>query len=322
MLSPSDFTGPGRPPSIGSGAPAGRQGENDMILQLLISGISLGSVYALIAVGFAMVYSNLKFSNFAHGGMISACAYIGYYFQNAFSTPPPIWLTILFTALCGVVIALLIDLLAYRRIRKKQAHNLYYFLASITVAILIEQILNVFFGKNTYAFPAVFSSTTFHIAGLRFSSIDTLILGVSLVILAILLGIINRTKIGLAIRTVAINPQTSRLMGINSGVVIMTVFAIAGALAGISGVLLGMRYSVYPSLGQSMMIKGFIASVFGGLGSLSGAILAAVGLGIIEMFLTYFCGALVSPIILFGFMLVFLAVRPEGIFGRFAKDKV
>lgn len=293
-----------------------------MIFQLLISGISLGAVYALIAVGFAMVYSNMKFSNFAHGGMISACAYIGFYFQNAFTTPPPIYITILFTCLCGVVIAVAIDFLAYRRIRKKQAHNLYYFLASITMAILIEQILNVFFGKNLFAFPQIFQSTTFNIGSLRFSSIDTLILCVSLFILLILVFVINKTKIGLAIRTVAIDPRASRLMGINSSLVITSVFVIAGALAGISGVLLGMRYSVYPSLGQSMMTKGFIASVFGGLGSLPGAIIAAIGLGILEIFLNYFCGALITPIILFGVMLVFLSVCPQGLFGKFAKDKV
>ena len=293
-----------------------------MTLQLLVSGISLGAVYALIAVGFAIVFSILKFSNFAHGGMISACAFIGYFFQASFDNPPPFYVTVLFTTLCGVAMALLIDTVAYRRIRKKQAPTLYYFLASITVAILIEQILNVFFGKNIYAFPAVFSSTTFHIGSLRFSSIDTLILVISLVILAILLYVINKTRIGLAIRAVAINPAASRLMGINSSVVIMTVFAIAGALAGISGVLLGTKYSVYPSLGASMMLKGFIASVIGGLGSLSGAIPAAIILGVVEMVLTYWLGSLSTPIILFGIMLVFLAVRPEGIAGKFAKDKV
>ena len=168
----------------------------------------------------------------------------------------------------------------------------------------------------------MFSSTTFHIGSLRFSSIDTLILVVSLVILAVLLYVINKTRIGLAIRAVAINPGASRLMGINSSVVIMTVFAIAGALAGISGVLLGAKYSVYPSLGASMMLKGFIASVIGGLGSLSGAIPAAILLGVVEMILTYWLGSLSTPIILFGIMLVFLAVRPEGIAGKFAKDKV
>lgn len=293
-----------------------------MTLQLLISGISLGSVYALIAVGFAIVFSILKFSNFAHGGMISACAFIGYFFQASFEEPPPFFVTVLFATVCGVALALFIDTVAYRRIRIKQAPNLYYFLASITFAILIEQILNVFFGKNIYAFPAVFSSTTFYIGSLRFSSIDTLILVISLAILAVLIFVINKTRIGLAIRAVAINPGTARLMGINSGVVIITVFSIAGALAGVSGVLLGAKYSVYPSLGATMMLKGFIASVIGGLGSLNGAIPAAILLGVVEMILTYYVGSLATPIFLFGIMLIFLVIRPEGIAGKFAKDKV
>ena len=293
-----------------------------MTFQLFISGVSLGSVYALIAVGFAIVFSILKFSNFAHGGMISACAYIGYFFLSAFETPPPFVVTVIFTTICGVLLALLVDTAAYRRIRRKQAPNIYYFLASITIAILIEQILSVNCGKNLYGYPAIFKSTTFNIGSIRFSSVDTLILVVSLVILAVLLYVINGTRIGLAIRTVAISPSTSRLMGINSDVIIIVVFAIAGALAGISGVLLGMKYSVYPSLGPSMMIKGFIASVIGGLGSLGGAIIAAIALGIVEIFLTYWIGSLSAPIVLFGIMLVFLAVRPEGISGRFAKDKV
>ncbi len=293
-----------------------------MSLQLLISGISLGAVYALIAVGFAIVFSVLKFSNFAHGGMISACAYIGYYFQRSFETPPPILVTILFTALCGMLLSFLIDMIAYRRLRKKQAPNIYYFLASITLSIMIVQILAVFYGKNLYAFPAIFESTTFFIGSIRFSSIDTLILIASLAILAVLIFIIDKTRVGLAIRAVAINSQTSKLMGIDSNFVIVSVFAIAGVLAGVSGVLLGLKYSVYPTLGSQMMLKGFIASVVGGLGSLSGAIIAAIFLGIIEIFLTYYLGSLSTPIILFGVMLIFLAIRPEGIAGRFAKDKV
>jgi branched-chain amino acid transport system permease protein len=293
-----------------------------MNLQLLISGISLGAVYALIAVGFAIVFSVLKFSNFAHGGMISACAYVGYYFQRSFETTPPIYVTILFTAAFGVVLAFLIDLIAYRRLRIKQAPNIYYFLASITLSIMIVQILSVFYGKNLYAYPAIFEETTFNIGSIRFSSIDTLILFVSLAVLAVLIYLIDRTRIGLAIRAVAINPQTSKLMGINSNVIIIAVFAIAGALAGISGVLLGLKYSVYPTLGSQMMLKGFVASVVGGLGSLTGAIIAAILLGIIEVFLTYLLGSLSTPIILFGVMLIFLAIRPEGIAGRFAKDKV
>ncbi|MEA4911037.1 MAG: branched-chain amino acid ABC transporter permease, partial [Oscillospiraceae bacterium] len=160
------------------------------------------------------------------------------------------------------------------------------------------------------------------VGDLRLSCIDTLIFGVSMVLLILLIMLIDKTKMGLAIRAVAISPDTSRLMGINSNVVIMTIFALAGILAGISGVLLGLKYSVYPTLGQQFMTKGFIASVIGGLGSLGGAIAAAIGLGIVDIFLTYYVGSVATPIVLFGIMLLFLFVRPEGISGRFAKDKV
>ncbi len=293
-----------------------------MSIQLLISGISLGSVYALVAVGCAVVCSVLKFSNFAHGGMISACAYAAFYFQRAFTPPPPVYVTILFSAGFGILLSFLIDTVAYRRLRTKQSPNIYYFLASITMSILIVNILTIFFGKNLYAFPLIFESTTFFIGGMRFSSIDTLILFISIAILIALIYLIDHTRIGLAIRSVAINPQTSKLMGVNPDATIMAVFAIAGALAGVSGVLLAMKLSVYPTLGSQMMIKGFIASVIGGLGSLGGAIMAAIILGIVEMFLTFYLGSLSTPIVLFGAMLVFLAVRPSGIAGKFAKDKV
>jgi branched-chain amino acid transport system permease protein len=133
--------------------------------------------------------------------------------------------------------------------------------------------------------------------------------------------IINRTKLGLAIRTVAIDSRASRLMGINSAVVITFTFVLAGLLAGVSGVLLGIKYSVYPTLGPSMMVKGFIASVIGGLGSLAGAIAAAVLLGLVEMILTYFLGSSITPALLFGIMLLFLFVRPQGIAGKFTQDK-
>lgn len=290
------------------------------MIQLFVSGISLGSVYALIAVGFAIVFSVLKFSNFAHGGMISACAFIGFFFQETFQTP--FYVTVLVTAVVGMLMALLIDTLGYRRIRKKKAPTLYYFLSSITFAIMIEQILSVYFGNNLHAFPPIFNETTFSVGSLRFSSVDTLIFGVSMVLIVVLILVIEKTKVGLAIRAVAINSDTARLMGINSSVIVTAIFVTAGILAGISGVLLGLKYSVYPTLGQQFMTKGFIASVIGGLGSLGGAIAAAFGLGIVEIFLTYYVGSVTTPIILFGIMLLFLFIRPEGISGRFAKDKV
>ncbi len=292
-----------------------------MALQLTINGISIGAIYALIAVGFAVVFNIMRFSNFAHGGMISACAFIGFFFQRAFDPPPPFYVTILFTAVCGMVIALLIDTLGYRRIRLKNSPKIYYFLMSLTFAILIEQILTVFYGTNMYGYPGVFEDQTFEIGSLIFKKMNLLILGVSVVILVALVWMINKTKIGLAIRAVAINADTSRLMGINSSVIVTVIFIIAGVLAGVSGVFLGVQYGVYPSVGPSMMLKGFIASIIGGLGSLSGAIFAALALGLIEMFLTFFIGATEATVILFGIMLAFLFIRPQGIMGIIVEDK-
>ncbi len=293
-----------------------------MWLQLLVNGVCLGAVYALIAVGFAIVFSVLKFSNFAHGGMISACAYFGYFFQASFPKTPPIWVTILVSSLCGIAFALFLDLITYRSIRRHQSPKIYYFLASLTISIMITSILNIFFSKNPLAFPGLFSSNTFSIGFLNVSRMDTMIFVVSVVLLVSLVLLINKTRIGLAIRAVSINPETSKLMGINSSLIIVMIFSIAGCLAGVSGILLGCKYGVYPDLGQTMMIKGFIASLVGGLGSIGGAIAAAFAIGIIEMFWTYLFGSLSTPVMTFVLMLVFLFIRPQGISGKFATEKV
>jgi len=292
-----------------------------MALQLIINGISIGAIYALIAVGFAVVFNIMRFSNFAHGGMISACAFISYFFQRAFDPPPPFYVTILFTAVVGMVIALLIDTLAYQRIRAKNSPKIYYFLMSLTFAILIEQILTVFYGTNLYGFPSVFENQTFSMGPIIIKTMNLVILVVSVVILVGLMLLINKTKIGLAIRAVAINADTSRLMGINSNVIVTTIFIIAGILAGVAGVFLGVQYGVHPSVGPSMMLKGFIASIIGGLGSLGGAIYAAIALGLIEIFLTFFFGATEATVILFAIMLGFLFIRPQGFAGKIIEDK-
>jgi branched-chain amino acid transport system permease protein len=293
-----------------------------MGIQLIINGISLGAVYALIAVGFALVFSVLKFSNFAHGGMISACAYAGFFFQNAFDTPPSIFVTILFTAAFGVILAVVLDTAGYRRIRKNRSPGIYNFLSSLAFAIMIEQFLAVVFGKNLHGYPPIFEKNTFHFLGITFSTINVMILIVSLAILVVLILLIGKTRIGLAVRAVAINAETSKLMGINSGIIVLTVLCIAGFLAGLSGVFLGVRYSVHPTVGSTMMLKGFIASVIGGLGSLGGAIFAAVMLGLTEMILTYYIGAIATPLVLFAIMLLFLFVRPQGVAGKIVQEKV
>jgi len=292
-----------------------------MGVQLLVNGISIGAVYALFAAGFALVFSVLKFSNLAHGGVVSASAYAGFIFQASISPTPPFWLTALFTCFMGMFFTFLVDMCSFYRLRAKNADRLFFFLASITFAILIEQILIANYGTMMYAFPPLFGTPTMSFLGITFSRLDMMILAIAVLVLALLAYIVERTKLGLAIRAVAINTQISQLMGINSSRLVTVTLIIAGFLAGITGLMLGVKYSVFPALGPSIMLKGLIASVIGGLGSLSGTIFAAILLGVVEIICIFFWGAEITPLLLFGIMLVFLMVRPQGIAGRFSQDK-
>lgn len=292
-----------------------------MFFQLFVNGISMGAVYAIVAVGFALVFSILKFSNFAHGGIISVCAYAAFFFQRMFPETPNVFVLMAVSALFGAALTLLLDLVGFMSIRRTNSPRIYYFVSSITFGILAENILSVKYGANILSFPYIFKTTTVTLLGISFSVLDMFTLAVALVLLAVLILFINKTRFGLAIRTVSIDPVTSKLMGINSGVVITGTFMIAGMMAGIGGVLLATRYSVYPTLGSGMIAKAFIASVIGGLGSLSGAIIGSILLGVVEMYLVYFFGSNVSTVLLLVIMIVFLIVRPQGISGVQLQDK-
>jgi branched-chain amino acid transport system permease protein len=290
--------------------------------QLVVNGISIGAVYALFAAGFALVFGVLKFSNLAHGGVVSASAYAGFIFQLSIDPTPPFWLTALFTCFAGMFFTFLVDMCGFYRLRKKNADRLFFFLASVTCAILIEQLLIANYGTMMYAFPPLFQPPTMSVLGITISRLHIMILIIAVVMLSLLIFLIEHTKLGLAIRAVAINTRVSQLMGVNSSRVVTITLIIAGFLAGITGLMLGVKYSVFPALGPSVMLKGLIASVIGGLGSLSGTIFAAIMLGIIEIICIFFWGAEITPLLLFGIMMIFLMVRPQGIAGRFSHDKV
>lgn len=288
------------------------------IISILINGISVGAVYALIAVGFSLVFSILKFSNFAHGGLMSVAAYIGYFFAAYFKTN--FVLTIILTIVATGFVGLFVELIGFRRIRKSNSAIIFYFVSSITVGMLLESVLTLINGTNFFVYPKFFDSSSFEIFGFIVSRLDVIILGVSIAVLLILLFVIKKTKLGLSIRAVALDANISCLMGINTNMVVMATFFIAGSLAGISGVLLGISYTVYPQLGQ-LVVKGFIASVLGGLGSLDGAVYGAFLLGIVEVILIMLLGSTLSPVLLFAIMLVFLMIRPQGIAGTLISEK-
>ena len=295
------------------------------MLQNIFFGLSLGAVYSLVAVGFALVFNILKFSNFSHGGVMSFTAYAGYLayimlFDGHISGSWMFLAIVTTAAVVGAITAIGIERVGFRRLRRNNAPVIYYFISSITLGILLENIITIFASSNFYSYPLFFSSNNIALFGTTFSVADVVTLLVSAASLIILLLVLYRSKLGLAVRTVSYDVNTASLMGIDPDMVVMATFAMSGALGGISGVFLGMNYSLYPQLGQ-LVVKGFVASVIGGLGSITGAVIGALLLGIFEVALIGMVGSGWMPACVFVIMLVFLLVRPRVIAGVIVQEK-
>ena len=295
-----------------------------MSIQQLLNGVSLGSVYALIAVGFALVFNILKFSNFAHCGVMTVTAYIGLVAALFFSK----WLgglslfaaTLLSAAVAGALVGIVLERMAFRRIRNNNSPVIYYFISSITMGILMENCVTIFASSTFYSYPRFFEMSVVEVFHVSIALTDLLMLIFSSTALMLLLWVLYHTKIGLAIRALSFDVNTANLMGMDSNRVVMATFIAAGILGGVAGVFLGINYTLYPQLGQ-LIVKGFIASVIGGLGSITGAMIGAVLLGVLEVTLIGIVGAGLAPVFVFIVMLVFLLVRPRGISGVIVQEK-
>jgi branched-chain amino acid transport system permease protein len=289
-----------------------------IVVQQLVNGVSLGAVYALIAVGFAMVFNVLKFSNFSHGGVLGIGAYIGY--LAAFYLHLPLIPVLLVGALAGGGVAVVVEFVAFRSIRKKRGELVYFFVTSVTMLMLLEQILVIFFGASFFTYPTMISVTSFSAAGASFSVLYLVMMGVSILAFGLLAWALKYTKIVIAIRAASNDLTTTNLMGVNVDFIVMTTFFVSGMLGGLSGVLLGMTYTLYPQIGQ-LVVKGFIASVLGGLGSIMGAAWGALALAIVEVTLIAIMGAGLSPAVIFAIMVAFLLIRPQGFAGISFQEK-
>jgi branched-chain amino acid transport system permease protein len=293
-------------------------------IQQLLNGVSLGSVYALIAVGFALVFNILKFSNFAHGGVMTVTAYIGLVAALFFSK----WLgglslfaaTLFSAAVAGALVGIVLERMAFRRIRNNNSPVIYYFISSITMGILMENCVTIFASSTFYSYPRFFEMSVIELFHVSIALTDLLMLVFSSTALMLLLWVLYHTKIGLAIRALSFDVNTANLMGMDSNRVVMATFIAAGILGGVAGVFLGINYTLYPQLGQ-LIVKGFIASVIGGLGSITGAMIGAVLLGVLEVTLIGIVGAGLAPVFVFIVMLVFLLIRPRGISGVIVQEK-
>jgi branched-chain amino acid transport system permease protein len=287
--------------------------DANLLLQQLVNGISLGGVYALEAVGFGLIFNILKFSNFSHGGVVAICAYIGYFItQHVIHN---FVISLLITTLAGGLVGVIIEKLVFRPVRLKGAPITLLIVNSITVAMLVQQFFAVTLGDDYYPYPELFKETAFHFGNLTVSKTYILMLAISGAVLLILSYVIRKTKVGIAIRAISSDIRTPSLMGVNVDNVVSVAFFFSGILGGITGYLLGMTYTVDPFIG-SMILKGIIAAIIGGMGSLGGGAIAGIILGAVESLLIAEIGASLTPIVVYSSIIVLLLIRPEGIAGK------
>ena len=287
-------------------------------LQQVVNGLSIGSVYALMAVGYSLVYSIMNFSNFAHGGVIMFGAYFGFFFMTLFKYSFPV--AFIASAICAAMLAVVIERIAYKPLRSRNAPFLYYIISAMGVSIFLENIVIATIGPTFRTYPEVFSPDPIIIGFNSIGRIDLTMFVISAICLATLIYIIDFTKLGKAIQATAYNAKASSLMGINTDVIIIIVFAIGGALAGVAGILFGMKYTVYPQIGV-ITLKSFIAAVFGGLGSIQGAVVGSLLLALIETFTSAYLSSQYRDLIAFALLIFILVVRPAGLMGKVTEDK-
>ena len=285
--------------------------------------MSLGAIYALIALGYTMVYGVLRFINFAHSDVFMVGSFAGFYIgrgmpKESFATG--------FLALAGAMVlcALLgvtIERLAYRPLRNRS--KLTVLITAIGVSLLLENLGQFIFGAAPKAFPTLFPVHTFNVAGLVLGSNQLVVLVVALALLGTLQYIVLRTKVGTAMRAVSFNPQAASLVGINNDSIISFTFALGSALAAAGGILYSLNYqAIDPLMGVLPGLKAFVAAVLGGIGNIPGAALGGLLLGVVETFVNGSRFSTFTDAIAFAILIGFLLFRPAGLLGKMQVEKV
>jgi branched-chain amino acid transport system permease protein len=291
----------------------------NVFLQQVVNGLSIGSVYALMAVGYSLVYSIMNFSNFAHGGVIMIGAYIGYFSLTLLNVPFVV--AFIISALGTGLLAVLIERIVYRPLRKRNAPFLYFIISAMGASIFLENMVIASpIGPTFRSYPLIFSTEPIMLGSIALGRIDLLMFIISAISLISLVYIIEKTKIGLSIRATSYSIKGSTLMGVNVDMVIFIIFALGGLLAGLAGMLFGMKYTVYPQIGN-ITTKSFVAAVFGGLGSLPGAVVGSVLLGLIETMTSGILSSQYRDLIVFALLIFVLVFKPTGLMGKSTEDK-
>lgn len=290
-----------------------------MLFQQLINGLTLGSTYALIALGYTMVYGIIQLINFAHGEIFMVGAFLGLLFLVKFKMN--IFFAMISSMIATMLIAILVEKIAYKPLRK--SNRLSALISAIGVSIFLSTIVLIIRGPQTAGMPNVFEVVNYNIGQAQISNIQIFIIAVSALLMVTLSLIVKYTKIGKAMRATSQDHDTASLMGINVSTVISFTFALGSALAAAGGVLFGLLYNALnPYMGLNIGLKAFAAAVLGGIGSIPGAMLGGLFLGIAEIFAVALKYSSYRDAIAFTILILVLLVKPTGLLGRKIQRKV
>ena len=291
------------------------------VFQQLINGLSLGSIYALIALGYTMVYGIIQLINFAHGDVLMVGAFVGWFAMTGLHMN--VFLALMMAMAVCSVLGVVIERVAYKPLRNST--RIAALITAIGVSLFLEYTMMYFLGANPRAYPALTGllAGSFHIGGVIINNIQLVVIGVSVLLMVILQLIVRRTRVGKAMRAVSQDADAARLMGINVDNTISVTFAIGSALAGAAGVMLGVYYtSINPLMGLMPGLKAFVAAVVGGIGLIPGAWLGAFAVGFIETIARGVGLSTYSDAVVFLVLILILIIKPAGLLGKNTKEKV
>ena len=284
-------------------------------MQQLLNGLFIGSIYSLFAIGFTLVFGILDRLNLAHPAVFAASAFVG--IELVEQAGLSIWVALPLVFVVGGALGLIIERLAFRPLKNRPDAHFAGLISSIAIAGMIIALLQWRYGPNTRRFPAgSFPETRFEVLGANMTLVQVVILVVSLALVVGLTLLVARSRLGRAMRAIAENPTAARVLGINVDRVTATTFAISSALGAVAGVLFAMNVnSAQLGMGSAIELKGLAVIIVGGMGSLPGALVGGLVLGLAEVFAIQYIGSSWRDLIAFGLLFVILLLRPQGLFG-------
>ena len=291
------------------------------LLAQVFNGLGIGSIYALVALGYSMVYGIVQLINFAHGDIIMVGAYVTY--VGLGMAGMPLWAAVLVSILfCGVA-GVLIEKLAYSRLLKKGAPRISLLITAIGVSIFLQNLSQLLFSSSAKSMPAMFPNGMLELGALQISSNTILNIVTSIVMMIALQLLVNKTKIGKAMRATSEDAGAAKLMGINTNSTIAFTFGVGSALAAVGAVLYcNTFHQITPYMGGMLGLKAFVAAVLGGIGSIPGAMLGGYILGVAESLTTAAGGSQITDAVVFGILILVLLIKPAGLLGKNVREKV